>query len=184
MGPVWNVTGPKAVVSSTTKPKHSLSGSMKKISSESFPCKREVMYEVYLKDWPEVLRLYKTPSRLNPARTSNCPKSSVTFTLAQPILELAWEPPSTSTSPDGPRKVLMPLRPDAKSFPFNPVEPVVNLADKPDTLDISNKHRLGHSEVGLVQTMIDGVNTLWKEDLELCKKARNLICHNYVCEKL
>merc|ERR1711872_427409 len=68
---------------------HSLSGSMKKISSELFPCKREVMYEVYSKDWPEVLRLYKTPSRLNPARTSNCPKSSVTFTLAQPILELA-----------------------------------------------------------------------------------------------
>merc|ERR1712145_29563 len=50
---------------------------------------KEVMYEVYSKDWPEVLRLYKTPSRLNPARTSNCPKSSVTFTLAQPILELA-----------------------------------------------------------------------------------------------
>jgi len=38
------------------------------------------------------------------------------------------------------------------------------------TYDISNKHRLGHSEVGLVQTMIDGVNTLWKEDIELCKK--------------
>merc|ERR1739848_278661 len=36
--------------------------------------------------------------------------------------------------------------------------------------DISNKHRLGHSEVSLVQTMIDGVNTLWKEDIELCKK--------------
>merc|ERR1712198_197601 len=78
-----------SLISSTTKPKHSLSGSMKKISSESFPCKREEMYEVYSKDWPEVLRLYKTPSRLNPARTSNCPKNSVTFTLAQPILELA-----------------------------------------------------------------------------------------------
>merc|ERR1712133_92435 len=38
------------------------------------------------------------------------------------------------------------------------------------TYDISNKHRLGHSEVGLVQTMIDGVNTLWREDIELCKK--------------
>merc|ERR1712029_1137059 len=35
------------------------------------------------------------------------------------------------------------------------------------TYDISNKHRLGYSEVQLVQTMIDGVNTLWKEDLEL-----------------
>nr|ACO11152.1 Arginine kinase [Caligus rogercresseyi] len=38
------------------------------------------------------------------------------------------------------------------------------------TYDISNKHRLGYSEVQLVQTMIDGVNTLFKEDLELKKK--------------
>merc|ERR1719334_2085175 len=32
------------------------------------------------------------------------------------------------------------------------------------TYDISNKHRLGYSEVQLVQKMIDGVNTLWEED--------------------
>ncbi len=38
------------------------------------------------------------------------------------------------------------------------------------TYDISNKHRLGYSEVQLVQTMIDGVNTLYKEDKELQKK--------------
>merc|ERR1712121_566652 len=38
------------------------------------------------------------------------------------------------------------------------------------TYDISNKHRLGYSEVQLVQVMIDGVNTLWKEDLEWQKK--------------
>merc|ERR1712038_251920 len=38
------------------------------------------------------------------------------------------------------------------------------------TYDISNKHRLGYSEVELVQVMIDGVDTLWKEDLELQKK--------------
>merc|ERR1711860_277460 len=38
------------------------------------------------------------------------------------------------------------------------------------TYDISNKHRLGYSEVQLVQTMIDGVNTLYKEDVELQKK--------------
>merc|ERR1712088_451265 len=31
------------------------------------------------------------------------------------------------------------------------------------TYDISNKHRLGYSEVELVQKMIDGVNTLWKK---------------------
>merc|ERR1712055_596651 len=38
------------------------------------------------------------------------------------------------------------------------------------TYDISNKHRLGYSEVELVQCMIDGVNTLVTEDLELQKK--------------
>merc|ERR1712184_163425 len=38
------------------------------------------------------------------------------------------------------------------------------------TYDISNKHRLGYSEVQLVQTMIDGVNTLYAEDLDLQKK--------------
>jgi len=38
------------------------------------------------------------------------------------------------------------------------------------TYDISNKHRLGYSEVELVQCMIDGVNTLYSEDLALKKK--------------
>jgi len=38
------------------------------------------------------------------------------------------------------------------------------------TYDISNKHRLGYSEVELVQCMIDGVNTLVKEDKDLQKK--------------
>ena len=38
------------------------------------------------------------------------------------------------------------------------------------TFDISNKHRLGYSEVELVQCMIDGVNTLYTEDLKLQKK--------------
>merc|ERR1712111_326468 len=38
------------------------------------------------------------------------------------------------------------------------------------TYDISNKHRLGYSGVQLVQTMIDGVNTLYVEDIALQKK--------------
>jgi len=38
------------------------------------------------------------------------------------------------------------------------------------TYDISNKHRLGYSEVELVQKMIDGVNSLVVEDRELQKK--------------
>merc|ERR1712180_185120 len=35
---------------------------------------------------------------------------------------------------------------------------------------ISNKHRLGYSEVQLVQKMIDGVNKLWEEDKEFQKQ--------------
>merc|ERR1711983_313668 len=38
------------------------------------------------------------------------------------------------------------------------------------TYDISNKQRLGYSEIELVQCMIDGVNTLYEEDLELVAK--------------
>jgi len=38
------------------------------------------------------------------------------------------------------------------------------------TYDISNKHRLGYSEIQLVQTMIDGVNKLYDEDVALQKK--------------
>ncbi|CAL4225717.1 unnamed protein product, partial [Meganyctiphanes norvegica] len=40
------------------------------------------------------------------------------------------------------------------------------------TYDISNKHRLGYTEVQLVQTMITAVNTLHKEDIILQKKLR------------
>merc|ERR1712133_232570 len=40
------------------------------------------------------------------------------------------------------------------------------------TYDISNKHRLGYSEVELVQKMIDGVNTLYQEDKDLQKKHK------------
>merc|ERR1712158_45210 len=67
----------------------SMSGSTKKINLESSPCKRVVMSRVYSKDWPEVSRPYKTQSRLNPAKTFNCPRSSVISTLAQPILAQA-----------------------------------------------------------------------------------------------
>lgn len=38
------------------------------------------------------------------------------------------------------------------------------------TYDISNRHRLGYSEVELVQCMIDGVNTLFCEDKQLQAK--------------
>merc|ERR1711902_358113 len=68
--PVWSVTGPKAVVFSTTLTKLSLSGSTRRISSVSFPCKREEMSRVSSNVSLGVLRLSGTPSRLNLARTS------------------------------------------------------------------------------------------------------------------
>merc|ERR1712013_502996 len=43
------------------------------------------------------------------------------------------------------------------------------------TYDISNKHRLGYSEVELVQKMIDGVNTLHKEDQVLRSYKKGMI---------
>ena len=36
--------------------------------------------------------------------------------------------------------------------------------------DITNKNRLGYSEVEIIQCVIDGINTLYKEDLELQEK--------------
>lgn len=38
--------------------------------------------------------------------------------------------------------------------------------DTGSVYDLSNKHRLGYSEVELVQTMIDGVNAIWKKSQE------------------
>ena len=39
--------------------------------------------------------------------------------------------------------------------------------DYENVYDISNKNRLGFSEVEIIQDMINGINTLYKEDLEL-----------------
>ena len=36
--------------------------------------------------------------------------------------------------------------------------------------DITNKNRLGYSEIEIIQCVIDGINTLYKEDLELQAK--------------
>ncbi|CAL4069552.1 unnamed protein product [Meganyctiphanes norvegica] len=52
-------------------------------------------------------------------------------------------------------------------------------AQKGITFDISNKHRLGYSEVELVQCMIDGVNMLYDEDLHLQEKHQ--ICFSPSC---
>merc|ERR1712147_384640 len=85
---VWSVTGLRAEVSSTMMPRPSSSGSMRRISSESSPCRREEMSRVSLRDLPEVSRLLETVSRRSLARTSALMLSMDTFTPAPPILEL------------------------------------------------------------------------------------------------
>merc|ERR1719324_1657402 len=54
---------------------------MKKISSESSPCRRVEMSRVSLRDLQEVSRLSETPSRRNLERTSAWMPSMVTSTL-------------------------------------------------------------------------------------------------------
>merc|ERR1712080_441995 len=85
----------------------SWSGSMRRISSVSFPCKREVMSRESSKGSPEASRLSVTPSRLNLARISKSAPNSVTFTPAPPTWALVCVPPSTLTCPAGPRTASM-----------------------------------------------------------------------------
>merc|ERR1712203_330871 len=167
---VWSVTGPRVVVSSTMLPRPSWSGSMRRISSVSFPCKRAVMSRVSLSVLPRVSRLSKIPSRLNLERTSRSPPSLDTSTLAPPTWAPACVPLSTLTSQDGPRTPLMLLKPGVTVWVSSLVEPRVNLVAKLDTPMTFPTSIVLDTEVQLVQTMIDGVNTLWKEDLELQKK--------------
>merc|ERR1711963_1323215 len=100
---VWSATGPRAAVSSTTPTRPSLSGSTRRISSVSSPCKRVVTSRVSSSVLPVVLLPSVTPSRLSLARTSCSPPSSATSTPAPPTWALACVPPSTLTFPAGPR---------------------------------------------------------------------------------
>merc|ERR1712113_1289870 len=79
---------PEVAVFSTTLPRLSLSGSMKKISLGSSLCKKVVMSEVFSKGWLVVSRLLVTPSKPNPAKNSCWTKSWATCTPAPPT----WAP--------------------------------------------------------------------------------------------
>merc|ERR1712211_226849 len=119
---------------------------------------------------PVASRLSATPSRLSAARTSPCPSSTATSTCptnlgtgmrASVMIDL---PGYTKEGLDALKKrceelAVQPRGTRGESGGFDGC-----------TYDVSNKHRLGHSEVELIQTMIDGVNTLWEEDKALQKK--------------
>merc|ERR1719312_1195488 len=109
---------------------------MRRISSASSPCSREEMSRLSLKGLPRVSRLFRNLSRRNPERTSALTKVGLDA-LQRRCEELHLQPRGTRGESGG---------------------------QTGHTYDISNKHRLGYSEVELVQKMIDGVNTLWKED--------------------
>merc|ERR1712179_55425 len=109
------VTGQKAVESSTTKPKHSLSGSMKRISSESFPCKREVMSRVFFE---RLARGIKT------VQGSVKAESGKDFQLSEKFGYIHSCPTNLGTGmrasvhvdlPDGPRKVSQLSKRDARN---------------------------------------------------------------------
>merc|ERR1712020_657449 len=78
--------GLRVEVSSITNPKVSLSGSMKKINSESSQWKKVEMSKVFLNACLEALRLSDHQSKMNPARSSCLTKNMVTCILAPPIL--------------------------------------------------------------------------------------------------
>merc|ERR1712107_394871 len=111
-----------------------------------------------------------TPSRLSAARTSPCPSSTATSTPA-PNLGTGM---SASVMIDPPGYTKEGLDALKKRCEELAVQPRGTRGESGGfdgcTYDVSNKHRLGHSEVELIQTMIDGVNTLWEEDKALQKK--------------
>merc|ERR1712018_686107 len=165
-----NVTGQKVVVSSTMKPKHSLSGSMKRISSESFPCKREVIKGVF----------ERLARGIKVVQDSVKAESGKDFQLSEKFGYIHSCPTNLGTGmrasvhvdlPGWTKEGLDALKKRCEELSVQPRGTRGESGGQTGhTYDISNKHRLGHSEVGLVQTMIDGVHPLWKEDLELCKK--------------
>merc|ERR1712080_714238 len=163
-------TGPKAVVFSTTRTKPSLSGSTRRISSVSFPCKRAVMsraFERLARGIKAVGDSAKAESgkdfQISPkfGYIHSCPTNLGTGMRASVHVDL---PGWTKDSIDG-------LKARCEGLGLQPRGTRGESGGQTGhTYDISNKHRLGYSEVQLVQTMIDGVNLLWKEDLELQKK--------------
>merc|ERR1712029_232376 len=84
----WRGIGLKVAVFSTTLPRLSLSGSMKKISLGSSLFKKVVMSEVFSKGWLVVSRLLVTLSKPNLAKNSCWTKSWATCTPAPPT----WAP--------------------------------------------------------------------------------------------
>jgi len=129
----WKEIGPKVAVSSTMTRRLSLSGSMRRTSSASSPCRREEMFVVCLKDLPMESKQLETQLRKNLAKISVWMKSMDTFTLAQPILELVWEHLSMLIFLDGLSTVWMSWRKDVRNCIYSLAVPEENLVVKQDS---------------------------------------------------
>merc|ERR1712211_125371 len=171
--PVWSVTGPRAEVSSTTRPRPSFCGSMRRIRPESSPCSREVMS----RESSSVLRGIKAVGDSVKA------ESGKDFALDERYVYIHSCPTNLGTGMRASVHVYLPgwtkegvdkLKARCEELAVQPRGTRGESGGQTGfTYDISNKHRLGYSEVQLVQVMIDGVKTLYKEDLEL---RRSTVC--------
>merc|ERR1711915_1109727 len=167
---VWRETGLRVVVSSIMMQRPSLSGSMRKINFASSPWRMVAMSRESLRDCAVVSKWFRTQSRKSLEKTSAWTRSMVMFTLAQPILA-GMRASVHIDLPGWTRHSIDKLKARCEELHLQPRGTRGESGGQTGhTYDISNKHRLGYSEVQLVQKMIDGVNTLWKEDKEFQKQ--------------
>merc|ERR1719402_1468780 len=126
---------------------------MRRISSVSSPCKWEVMSRESSRGSAEVSRESRILSRKNPEKISALMLSTVMRASVHVHLP-GW------TKHGVPK-----LQARCEELHLQPRGTRGESGGQTGhTYDISNKHRLGYSEVQLVQKMIDGVNKLWEED--------------------
>merc|ERR1719153_540432 len=158
---VWRETGLRAVASSTTRTRPSSPGSMRKISSMQSGGDVRAVFDRLARGINAVGDSVKAESgrdfMLDPkyGYLHSCPTNLGTGMRASVHVDL---PGYTKEGVD----VLKARCEELK------VQPRGTRGESGGqtgiTYDISNKHRLGYSEVELVQCMIDGVNTLVFED--------------------
>merc|ERR1711962_373943 len=110
---------------------------MRKISSESSPCKWEVMLGVSLPVFLVASRLLATVSKLSQERTSCWTKSTVIFTLVPPTWGLVWELPYTWICPDTLRREQRLWQRDVRNFTYSQEEPGENPVVRQVLLTIS-----------------------------------------------
>merc|ERR1712080_239666 len=149
--PVWNVTGPKAVASSTMMPRPSLSGSMRRISSMQKGGDVKGVFERLCRGIKGVGDSVKKESGKDFCLDEkygyihSCPTNLGTGMRASVHVDL---PGWTKYSIDK-------LKARCEELHLQPRGTRGESGGQTGhTYDISNKHRLGYSEVELVQKMI------------------------------